>query len=466
MFDKISGVEAQNASGFPISSDFTGARAATFGGGAAEDRFQRGSQNSQSAQINAVFASSEGRRAACGAGFGAFGGRRGVWRSGFGAFGLLRDACRFKFPVSNDFNDAATTAFVGGTGKIRYKRDAQNQQNAQVNAGWGVFGGRRDVRRSGFAGSNGFTLVELLVAIAIIGMLIGLLLPAVQAAREAARRMQCSNNLKQLLLGFQTYADANGALPPEAWLRFQNGESQGLGIWPRVLPYLERSALYSEVDFSSNYQEADGVENYVGMETLAKVKMATFLCPSCANVESSMKMYGDEIGCYTTHYYGVAGAVGRRPNSERLYSTIRTADENGGEEYGGGPCANNGVFYEESRTTWAAITDGLSNTALLGEIASQKYDGYFAWIRGAYVQYGMTIYVSSKGLEWAPNVLKNDDDPRAGLYRRFYSVGAFSSEHAGGVQFGFADGSVRFTSDATDLDVLKAAASRDGGEVL
>lgn len=336
----------------------------------------------------------------------------------------------FEFPVSNDFNGAAR---------------------------------RLGARRSGFAG---FTLVELLVVIAIIGILIGLLLPAVQAAREAARRMQCSNNVKQLLLGFQTYADTNGALPPEAWLRFQNGESQGLGIWSRVLPYLEQSALYSEVDFSSNYQEADGVENYVGMETLAKVKMATFLCPSCANVESSMKMYGDEIGCYTTHYYGVAGAVGKRPNSELFYSTIRTADENGGEDYGGGPCANNGVFYEDSRTTWAAITDGLSNTALLGEIASQKYDGYFAWIRGAYVQYGMTIYVSSKGLEWAPNVLKNDDDPRAGLYRRFYSVGSFSSEHAGGVQFGFADGSARFYSDSTDLDVLKAAASRDGGEVL
>jgi len=412
MNDKISAVGAQHAFKFPISSDFNGASASALAGGT-KVKFKRGAQHSQRAQINAGFASSGGRRGVCG--------------SVFSAFGRFRVVCGSVF---------------------------------------GVFGGRRGVRRFGFAGSNGFTLVELLVVIAIIGILIGLLLPAVQAAREAARRMQCSNNLKQLLLGFQTYADANGALPPEAWLRFQNGESQGLGIWPRVLPHLEQSALYSEVDFSSNYQEADGVENYVGMETLAKIKMPTFLCPSCANVESSMKMYGDEIGCYTTHYYGVAGAVGKRPNSERLYSTIRSADENGGEEYGGGPCANNGVFYEESRTTWAAIADGLSNTAMLGEIASQKYDGYFAWIRGAYVQYGMTIYVSSKGLEWAPNVLKNDDDPKAGLYRRFYSVGAFSSEHAGGVQFGFADGSVRFTADTTDLDVLKAAASRDGGEVL
>ncbi|MBQ7814873.1 MAG: DUF1559 domain-containing protein, partial [Thermoguttaceae bacterium] len=241
MNDKISDVGAQYAFKFPVSSDFNGASASAFGGGATKVKFKRGAQNLQRGQINAGFASS--------------GGRRGAFGSVFGAFGRFRVVCGYVF---------------------------------------GVFGVRRGVRRSGFAGSSGFTLVELLVVIAIIGILIGLLLPAVQAAREAARRMQCSNNLKQLLLGFQTYADANGALPPEAWLRFQNGESQGLGIWPRVLPYLEQSALYSEVDFSSNYQEADGVENYVGMETLAKIKIPTFLCPSCANVESCMKMYGDE----------------------------------------------------------------------------------------------------------------------------------------------------------------------------
>ena len=450
MFDKIFVVGAQNASVFPVSNDFNGASSTAFGSRVRLARILQISRISQTAQ----------RR------------QSARFDVGFGASERKRGARRFVFPVSNDFNGASSTAF-GSRVRLarilqisRISQNSQRRQSAQFNAGFDASERKRGARRFGFVGSSGFTLVELLVVIAIIGILIGLLLPAVQAAREAARRMQCSNNVKQLLLGFQTYADANGALPPEAWLRFQNGESQGLGIWPRVLPYLEQSALYSEVDFSSNYQEADGVENYVGMETLAKVKMSTFLCPSCANVESSMKMYGDEIGCYTTHYYGVAGAVGKKPNSERLYSTVRTADENGGEEYGGGPCANNGVFYEESRTTWAAIADGLSNTAMLGEIASQKYDGYFAWIRGAYVQYGMTIYVSSKGLEWAPNVLKNDDDPRAGLYRRFYSVGSFSSEHAGGVQFGFADGSVRFFSDSIDLDVLKAAASRDGGEVL
>lgn len=310
-----------------------------------------------------------------------------------------------------------------------------------------------------------FTLVELLVVIAIIGILIGLLLPAVQAAREAARRMQCSNNVKQLLLGFQNYADVNGAFPPESWLNFRDGESQGLGIMSRVLPFLENSALYSEIDFSKNYEEDEGDGEYEGMETLAKIKVSGFLCPSCPEIMSSMKVYGQELDCYTAHYYGISGAVGTNPRNGREYSTVRTAEQNGGA-YGGGANANNGIFYEDSRTRFASITDGTSNTALLGEIASKDYAGYFAWIRGAYKMYGMTIYVSSKNVEWELNAIKRQDDPKSALYRGFYSSGSFSSEHAGGVQFGFADGSVRFFSETTDADILRAIASRDGGEVV
>ncbi len=312
---------------------------------------------------------------------------------------------------------------------------------------------------------SGFTLVELLVVIAIIGILIGLLLPAVQAAREAARRMQCSNNVKQLLLGFHSYADVHGVFPPEAWLSFQNGESQGLGIMGRVLPFLEQSALFSQIDFSKNYEENEGDDNYEGAETLTKTKVPCFLCPSCSVVESSMKKYNQEIGCYTAHYYGISGAIGANKQTGREYSTIRTAAQNGGS-YGGGPQANNGIFYEDSRTSFASITDGTSNTAALGEIAHNDYDGYMAWIRGAYKMYGMVVYVSSKNLEWKLNAIKNANDPLSALYKNFYSSGSFSSCHAGGAQFGYADGSVRYLSDTTDLSILQAAASRNGGEVV
>lgn len=310
-----------------------------------------------------------------------------------------------------------------------------------------------------------FTLVELLVVIAIIGILIGLLLPAVQAAREAARRMQCSNNVKQLLLSFHNYADVNGAFPPEAWLTYLNGQSQGFGILARILPFLEQSAVYSEIDFSANYTENEGDADYQGAETLTKNRISGFLCPSNPTVESSMKKYGQELGCFTSHYYGLSGAIGTNARTGKAYSTVRTAAQNGGA-YGGGAQANNGIFYEESAIRFASITDGTSNTAMLGEIARHDYDGYFAWIRGAYRMYGMVIYVSSKNVEWKLNAIKDKNDPLAELYRGFYSSGSFSSEHSGGVQFGFADGSVHFISDTADTAAVSAAASRNGAEVL
>ncbi|MDO4585752.1 MAG: DUF1559 domain-containing protein [Planctomycetia bacterium] len=311
----------------------------------------------------------------------------------------------------------------------------------------------------------GFTLVELLVVIAIIGILIGLLLPAVQAAREAARRMQCSNNIKQLLLAFHGYHDIYRTLPPEAWLNFQNNESQGLGILVRVLPFMEQSSIYQNVDFLNAYKENEGNrDEYQGNETLAKTKVAAFLCPSCPVFESSMKKYNQEIGCVTAHYYGISGAIGINARTNSEYSVLRTFEENGGS-YGAGPNANNGLFFENKTVSFSGITDGLSNTFALGEISHQDYDGYFAWVRGAYSFYGSTIYVSSKNLEWSLNVIKNKKDALWERYRQFYSSGSFSSHHANGVQFGFADGSVRFVSDSSQAEILHSSASRNGNEV-
>src|ERR1700735_125399 len=122
---------------------------------------------------------------------------------------------------------------------------------------------------------RGFTLIELLVVIAIIGLLIALLLPAVQAAREAARRSQCINNLKQLGLAVQGYSDANVALPPAAatgpeW-------SNNFSMKARVLPFLEQTALFNSMNMSF-FQVAD--QNATSLTTMVD----TFLCPSDANV--------------------------------------------------------------------------------------------------------------------------------------------------------------------------------------
>ncbi len=314
---------------------------------------------------------------------------------------------------------------------------------------------------------RGFTLVELLVVIAIIGILIALLLPAVQAAREAARRMQCSNNLKQMMLGFHGYHDVYGVLPPEAFLNFKNDKSQGLGILVRVLPFMEQINIFRNIDFSNPYKENEGEEGYIGNETIAKTKVSAFHCPSCSNLYSSMSLYNQERDCFTTHYYGITGAVGTKRDSGKEYSLIRTKANNGGD-YGGGPQANNGVFYENSHVTFAGIIDGLSNTIGLGEIAYNDYQGYFAWVRGAYANpyNGAIVYVSSKNIEWPLSVIKNKDDANVSLYKQFYSSGSFSSHHNGGVHFTLCGGSVRFISDMTDRNLLWALASRNGNEVL
>lgn len=316
--------------------------------------------------------------------------------------------------------------------------------------------------------TRGFTLVELLVVIAIIGILIGLLLPAVQAAREAARRMKCSNNVKQLVLGFHSFHDIHGELPPECKLDTVNKTSEGYGILTKVLPFMEQANIYTNIDFSKNYEEnenKDGDEDgYQGTEALAKIRIPSFLCPSCSNDESSMKAYGQEIGCYTAHYYGITGAVGERSSGSE-YHLARKKEENAGY-YGtsGGPCADNGVFIENKGVRFSDITDGLSNTIGIGEIAHGDYEGYFAWIRGGYYYYGPVIYVSSKNVEWELNAIKNKEDPNHDQYKTFYSSGSFSSHHPGGVTFGLMDGSVRFLTDSIEKKALLRAASRNGHE--
>ena len=314
---------------------------------------------------------------------------------------------------------------------------------------------------------TGFTLIELLVVIAIIGVLVGLLLPAVQAARESARKMQCTNNLKQMLLGFQGYHDVHKSLPPETWLKFKDNKSQGLGILVRVLPFLEQTGVFEQIDFKNFYEEDEGTGTYTGNETIAKIKVPMFLCPSNPTDESSMTQYNQEKGCFTAHYYGITGAVGKNGQTGRTYPLLRTAADNGGE-HGGGPNAKNGLFFEESHITFADIKDGLSNTFALGEIAYNEYEGYFAWVRGAYSNpyNGAIIYVSSKNVEWPLNAIRDSEGTNAGLYRQFYSSGSFSSQHPGGAHFGLADGSVQFVSDGTELKVLLGYASRNGKETF
>src|SRR5215212_2443289 len=135
-----------------------------------------------------------------------------------------------------------------------------------------------------YSRARGFTLVELLVVIAIIGVLVALLLPAVQAAREAARRMSCTNNMKQIALGVHNYISSNDSLPPGAfWGRRSDGTLNSNNDWgplARLLGYMDQQPLYNAANFSLCMMNDNGsLVGVYGNSTVVCLRMATFLCP-------------------------------------------------------------------------------------------------------------------------------------------------------------------------------------------
>ena len=297
--------------------------------------------------------------------------------------------------------------------------------------------------------NKAFTLVELLVVIAIIGILIALLLPAVQSAREAARRMQCSNNLRQLGLALHNYHTALRVLPPGGISR-KNGQGNELSFLVMVLPYLEQKPLYDQVDFNT------GVYTDKGKLDISLTSIPGLLCPSCPIVYSNLYQRtnnyaeywpsDDSTGqnTYTTHYVGVMGPRGTHPTTGEDYQTIASPNC--------GPIAIQGLLYPDSHVRLGDITDGTSNTFAIGETSWVGYDKYRSWVRG-----------SSSNL--CQGSTKNVYEPiNAGAPYVDFNNGAFGSEHPGGTHFLMADGSTHFVSETIDDSVYRATASRNGRE--
>jgi prepilin-type N-terminal cleavage/methylation domain-containing protein/prepilin-type processing-associated H-X9-DG protein len=308
--------------------------------------------------------------------------------------------------------------------------------------------------------SRGFTLIELLVVIAIIAVLIGLLLPAVQAAREAARRIQCVNNLKQLGIAMHSYQNVNTQLPPGA--KF---DSYGT-FYHFTLPYAEQAPLYNSINFNGcpvcqPHMRMMDPEN----TTVSYTYLNMYQCPSDSRDQNTSNV---AKGNYAVNYGNTYGFFSQQatydtpsvPFLGAPFSYI-TAGRGSFMSF-----ATNGTF------DFANITDGLSNTMLAGEEVQGKSNGNQIDDRGN-VQLG---YASGFSAYLPPNSTLPDSTSFTGCVYPFQTnppcqsgfayYFAARSRHPGGVNVGMCDGSVKFIKNTIGLAIWSAVSSSQGGEVI
>ena len=334
-------------------------------------------------------------------------------------------------------------------------------------------------RQSGARRPDGFTLVELLVVIAVIGILVALLLPAVQAAREAARRMSCSNNLKQLGLALANFENVHRAYP-ESWHATAPSPSGAIDGWSaqaQLLPYLEQNPLADRVDFDQSYNLAQAVPGTGGQPVpLSSLRIPILLCPS--EVRNEVRTSGGTPVHYPLNY-GVNLGV---------WFAYDPVTQRGGE----------GAFQPLKRRTAAALLDGLSNTLGMAEVKAytpyfrnaaaadpplppaaglsalggqfNSETGHTEWVDGRVHQTGFTAaYTPNTRVEYLHNGVRydvdwtNQQEGKSATVKTYAAVTS-RSYHPGGVQVVLMDGSVHFVADPIKLDVWRALSTRDGGE--
>jgi len=324
----------------------------------------------------------------------------------------------------------------------------------------------------------GFTLIELLVVIAIIAILIGLLLPAVQKVREAAARMSCSNNLKQLGIALHAYHDANSKLPPGCasdMAPFGNGGNGWGSSWKvYILPYIEQGNIVANWQYNNN----SGYVNTTNVNLVHNITIKTYRCPSSplppfyasSNNGGSIEMF--------TSYTGIAGSV----NDVGAVNVTECCDSGSGVNSGGG------VLFPNSQVTLVGITDGTSNTIIVGEQSDHVRDANNAAILGNFSAitsqgpHGWTMGCAAGTSTGSVNVRAfNTTTVRYGINGRVpvgstrTTIGTndnagmnipLSANHTGGANMLFGDGAVRFMSNTIPATTLYVLVTRAGGEVV
>lgn len=323
------------------------------------------------------------------------------------------------------------------------------------------------------ASKRAFTLVELLVVIAIIGILVALLLPAVQAAREAARRTQCMNRIKQISLALIEYHDAKKAFPSglsdepnrdAVTGALKPNQYTELGWIPYILEYMELGTIFNQTQFVIKTHWGDP-PNY---QFVLDHPLTDFRCPTHPDVQGTYTHGpGDdtapEQSNLSSHYQGVMGAkqcpiFAATPWPAKTYTMFSCDGTTGGS-------ANNGTMFVASKVKMKDITDGTTHTFLVGEI-SWASGPQRVWAAGGGSRTNLDTYVYSVKNILYPLNFKcrvSDETPTCDGVNNDIS---FGSNHSGGCFFAMCDGSVQFIRDDIALDVYKSLASRKSNETF